>query len=363
MYLAFSQDDQQLGEGFALLLKDHPARRLMHGSEQAGVDLALWQAMARDGWLAAGLPESVGGSGLSAAALCALCERAGEALVAVSLPPLLAVQRLLSRCDGSAAAAALAASSTGEFRPLLVDAEDWRVAPTLAGADRGLDGETTLLADAADATVLLTLARRDAERILLLLDRKYAVAETPQGGILDLLHPPARWCLREAPVTILARGAEAERLFAEAQYEQAVFTAFEQVGGAAAALETARRYALGRFAFGRAIASFQAIKHSLADVLAELELGRSNAYFGAASLSDRAKLEEAACVSRLSATQAYQLAARTSIQVHGAIGVTWEHDGHLHYRRSQALALAQGGLEPWRERLVRLLIERGKECH
>ena len=91
----------------------------------------------------------------------------------------------------------------------------------------------------------------------------------------------------------------------------AILIAFEQVGGADACLQMARDYALERFAFGRPIGSFQAIKHKLADIYVALELARSNAYYGAWALSNEsAELPKAACGARASASDAFTSSAR-----------------------------------------------------
>jgi acyl-CoA dehydrogenase len=132
--------------------------------------------------------------------------------------------------------------------------------------------------------------------------------------------------------------------------------AFEQVGGADASLEMARNYALERYAFGRPIGSFQAIKHKLADVYVAIELARSNAYYGAWALTaDAAELPLAAATARVSATEAFHLASKENIQTHGGIGFTWDVDCHLYYRRSKQLALALGSAPWWKHRLVELL--------
>ena len=97
------------------------------------------------------------------------------------------------------------------------------------------------------------------------------------------------------------------------------------------ALEMARDYALERYAFGRPIGSFQAIKHKLADVYVAIELARSNAYYGAWALSaDAAELPLAAATARVSATEAFHLASKENIQTHGGIGFTWDVDCHLY---------------------------------
>jgi alkylation response protein AidB-like acyl-CoA dehydrogenase len=133
----------------------------------------------------------------------------------------------------------------------------------------------------------------------------------------------------------------------------AVLVAFEQLGGAQAALDMARAYALGRFAFGRQIASFQAIKHKLADMYVGIELARSNAYYGAWALSkDAPELGVAAAAARVAASEAYYQAAKENIQVHGGMGFTWEFDCHLHYRRAKLTGLMLGSARRWKDLLV-----------
>ena len=129
--------------------------------------------------------------------------------------------------------------------------------------------------------------------------------------------------------------------------------AFEQVGGAQRSLEMARDYALERYAFGRPIGSFQAIKHKLADVYVATELARSNAYYGAWALARNApELPVAAAAARISANDAFFLAAKENIQVHGGMGFTWEYDCHLYYRRAKLLSLALGSTRVWKDRLI-----------
>jgi alkylation response protein AidB-like acyl-CoA dehydrogenase len=159
-------------------------------------------------------------------------------------------------------------------------------------------------------------------------------------------------------------GAEVERLGPDCGWplvqrlleRAAIMVAFEQVGGADASLEMARNYALERYAFGRPIGSFQAIKHKLADVYVAIELARSNAYYGAWALSaEAAELPLAAATARVSATEAFHLASKENIQTHGGIGFTWDVDCHLYYRRSKQLALVLGSAPGWKHRLVELL--------
>jgi alkylation response protein AidB-like acyl-CoA dehydrogenase len=136
----------------------------------------------------------------------------------------------------------------------------------------------------------------------------------------------------------------------------AVLFAFEQLGGAQSALDMAVGYAQERFAFGRAIGSFQAIKHMLADMFVSMKLAESNCYYAAWALANDAPvLPLAAATARVAATQAFQLCAKDNVQVHGGMGFTWEFDCHLYYRRSNYLALELGGPSVWESRLVQAL--------
>ena len=133
----------------------------------------------------------------------------------------------------------------------------------------------------------------------------------------------------------------------------AILMAFEQVGGAQACLDMATGYARNRFAFGRPIGSFQAIKHKLAVIYIATELARANAYYGAWALAtDAPDLPTAAAAARVAASEAYNLAARENIQTHGGRGFTWEFDCHLFYRRAKLLSLTLGGERRWKDWLI-----------
>ncbi len=110
---------------------------------------------------------------------------------------------------------------------------------------------------------------------------------------------------------------------------------------------------MGRFAFGRPIATYQAIKHKLANIYVKNTLARSNGYYGAWALSTGAdELPLAAATARVSAIQAYYFASKENIQTHGGMGFTWEFDCQFPYRRSKLLAMNIGGEAVWQEKLI-----------
>jgi hypothetical protein len=146
---------------------------------------------------------------------------------------------------------------------------------------------------------------------------------------LDPTRSHAELIFDQAPAERLGDDGQGWRQH-EALFDRAaVLFAFEQVGGAQATLDMARDYAMGRYAFGRAIASFQAIKHRMADMYIAITLARSNCYYGAWALNTNApELPVAAATARASATDAFHYCAKENIQIHGGMGFTWEFDCH-----------------------------------
>jgi alkylation response protein AidB-like acyl-CoA dehydrogenase len=170
---------------------------------------------------------------------------------------------------------------------------------------------------------------------------------------LDPTRDAAKLTFAGAPAQRLGAAGAGLDLLEQILDRAAVLLAFEQTGGADRCLEMAKEYALERYAFGRTIASYQAIKHKLADMYVKNELSRSNAYYGAWALNTNAsELPVAASAARIAGSEAFWFASKENIQTHGGIGFTWEMDCHLYYRRSRQLSLVAGAPRVWKERLV-----------
>jgi alkylation response protein AidB-like acyl-CoA dehydrogenase len=145
-----------------------------------------------------------------------------------------------------------------------------------------------------------------------------------------------------------ALGASTRAAFDRAR----VALAAEQVGGAERCLEMAVDYGKTRQQFGRAIGSFQAIKHKLADVFVRVESARSAAYYAAwVAARKPEELPVAAAMASAYCSEAFFAAASESIQVHGGIGFTWEHDAHLFFKRARAAESIFGTPAAMRERI------------
>ncbi len=113
---------------------------------------------------------------------------------------------------------------------------------------------------------------------------------------------------------------------------------------------------MGRFAFGRPIATYQAIKHKLANMYVKNTLAKSNCYYGAWALStDAPELPIAAATARVAAIQAYYFSAKENVQTHGGMGFTWEFDCQFPYRRSKLLSINIGSEAVWQEKLIKAI--------
>lgn len=324
-----------------------------------GYDRGLWREMADLGWVGASVPEEYGGSGLGHLAVCLLAEEIGAALAPVpySSTVYMAIEGLLLAGSAAQKAAHLPRLASGQAigtfacaeqpGPLLVERLKTRLSEgRLTGIKRAVpDG------DVADVAVV---AAMDARRgpVLCVVDLTASGVRRDTVPTIDPSRTHAQITFDGAPAELLEEGLGAtsvRRLIDRA----AVMMAFEQVGGAQAALDMATAYAKERYAFGRPIGSFQAIKHKLADMYVAIELARSNAYYGAWALhTHTAELPLAASVARIAANDAGWLAAKENVQTHGGMGFTWEGDAQLYYRRSKLLGLALGGSSEWKRRLA-----------
>lgn len=361
MNFDFSDDLKVLKDEARKFLADKcgPAvvRRVLEGTEP--YDAALWRAMGDMGWTGAAIPEAYGGAGLGALGLCVLAEELGRALAPVPFSSSIyfAAEALMlagSEAQKEAWLPRLArAQAIGTFA--LAEGPGKATPRRLRTTFRNgvLNGEKLPVPDGGVADVAIVVAETDRGIGLVLVDLGETGVARQAVETLDESRKQARLVFTDARGELLGAPAEGERLLATVEQRAAVLFAFEQVGGAQRSLEMARDYALDRFAFGRPIGSFQAIKHKLADVYVATELARSNAYYGAWALSRSApQLPLAAATARVAANEAFFLAAKENIQVHGGMGFTWAFDCHLYYRRAKLLGLVNGSTRLWKDRLV-----------
>jgi acyl-CoA dehydrogenase len=361
----FTPDQRQLKDQARRFLTDHcgrsAVRSVLDGPQSH--DAKLWQGLASQGYLGAAIPEAYGGLGAGYLELCVIAEELGRALAPVPFSSSIAIAAELLLRAGSEAQKQrlLPALASGKLIGALALAERAGQVTPASIASRVSDGRLSgcklPVADGDIADFVIVAARDDtcsAQQIsLYLVDLHGAGVQRETLASIDPTRSQARLSFSQAAAEPLGEPGAGWPLLAEVFDRAAVLMAFEQIGGADQALEAACAYAQQRFAFGRPIGSLQAIKHMLADMYVSATLARSNAYYAAWALStDAPELPQAAAAARVSATQAYQHCSRNNIQVHGGMGFTWEFDCHLHYRRSNLLALALGSLSRWEDLLI-----------
>ncbi|MEM8766203.1 MAG: acyl-CoA dehydrogenase, partial [Pseudomonadota bacterium] len=221
-------------------------------------------------------------------------------------------------------------------------------------ADGKLSGTKIPVPDAGIADVAIVLAKsgKRASLYLVSMDQGSKTAVKPVQT-LDPTRGHGQIKFKNAKAELLGKAGKGMELLDALLDRAAVLVAWEQVGGAQAALEQGKEYAMGRYAFGRPIASYQAIKHKLANMYVKNTLARSNCYYGAWALNtDSDELPLAAATARVSAIQAYYFASKENIQTHGGMGYTWEFDCQFFYRRSKLLSVCLGSEAMWQDRLI-----------
>jgi alkylation response protein AidB-like acyl-CoA dehydrogenase len=359
----FSTDQKALRDQARKFLGEHASsvrvRRILDTDEP--YDRSLWRGVAEMGWTGTAIPETYGGAGFGYLELCVIAEELGRSVAPIPFSSTIYLvaealllagteaqkRRWLPRIAGGEVVGCLAlAEGPGAPAP--------RTVKTRAAVGR-ITGTKAPVADGDVADLAVVAARADggSDLSLFLVDLTGpGVSRTPLPTV-DPTRSHARLAFDGAPAEPLGAPGDGAALLERVLDRAAVLVAFEQVGGAQAALDMAREYAMGRFAFGRPIASFQAIKHKLVDMYVAVELARSNAYYAAWALStDAAELPVVAAAARVSATEAYFHAARENIQTHGGMGFTWEFDCHLHYRRAKLTGLGLGSARRWKDFLI-----------
>lgn len=334
----------------------------------AGYDGELWQRLARRlGLPGIAIAEEYGGVGCAPADLALACEETGRVLLpspllatAALVAPLIGAlgtpaQRsaLLPRLATGTLTAALAVPGPALATALALTGDntpgDWSGGGRAGGVQaRGggagvwrLYGEAAQVLDGHSAGLLLVAAHTGGfarSRTLLFLVREDAPGLVRvRQATLDETRPQGRVQLRDVEAELLGAADAADVPGALAATGRGVATvlAAEAVGAAGQALTRTVEYVRQREQFGRAVGSFQAVKHRLADLYVQVQAARSAAYYAAWD-PDQGGLALA------QALEALRLTAGEAIQLHGGIGFTWEHDAHLYFKRAAADELLFG---------------------
>jgi alkylation response protein AidB-like acyl-CoA dehydrogenase len=329
----------------------------------------LWPVAREAGWPGLLIDEDHGGAELDAFDAMLVLGECGRVLASVPILGHLPATAILG--DAPNAADLLPDLASGEQRAAYLPArppddirDRWSTDPQ-RGLERGalpqvgaanengevsVNGSFAFVPDAPGADLLVGVALQDGRPVGIAIRSDATGLTVTPVMRYDATRLLGHVELRDTPALLL--DAPEHSLIAAWHLAQALIAA-ESIGSVETALEVSVQYAKERFTFGRAIGSYQAVKHSLTEVLRRLENGRSLLYY--AGWSRRGKPEEfplASAAARSVAGHALEHAARTMISVHGGIGATWEHDAPLYFRRSELSRRLLGGTDDATDRVA-----------
>ncbi|MCX5241239.1 acyl-CoA/acyl-ACP dehydrogenase [Streptomyces prunicolor] len=349
--LLYSEEEEALRAAVRDLLTDHcdAAGVIVRAESDAPHDLSLWKSLA-DGMGLAGLlvPEAQGGQGATHREVAVVLEELGRAVAPVPyLTSAVVATEALLACDAEGLLAELASG-----RRIGVLAVSLSVAPggaykAVRHENGSLYGELTGIADAAAADVLLVPGEDGG---LYAVDAG-AVTVVPQVS-LDLTRPLARVVFEGAAAR---RIGDAEPAVRRALRAGAGLLASEQLGVADWTLTETVRYLKERKQFNRPVGGFQALKHRLAQLWLEVVSLRAAARTAADALATGEDADVAVAVAQAYAAAVAVHAAEEAVQLHGGIGMTWEHPAHLYLKRAKADSIAYGTAGAHREALAELV--------
>ncbi len=326
-----------------------------------GAPTDLWPTAREAGWPGLLIEEAHGGAGLDVFDAMLVLSECGRVLAAVPLLGHLPATAILGDSP-TAGAPLLGPLASGEHRAAYLPARpgddlsgEWSADPAHGmeraplpsavreggGGKAKVTGQLAFVPDAPGADVLVGVALLDGQPAGFAVESSAAGVSVEAVHRYDATRALGHVTLKDAPATVL--DAPEAALAAAWHLAQALIAA-ESLGAVESALDVSVAYAKERFTFGRAIGSYQAVKHSLTEVLRQLENGRSLLYYAGWSRHGApAEFPLAASAARSVAGRALDHAARTMISVHGGIGATWEHDAPLYFRRAQLSRRLVGG--------------------
>jgi alkylation response protein AidB-like acyl-CoA dehydrogenase len=323
MDFTFSEEQRMMAGALRTLTDDICAgaelRRIFDGSDSAAPE--RWQRLAEMGLFGVFAPQELGGLGLSDVDFVLLAEEAGRAALPEPLieQAAVAVPALCELADTPALTALASSAVRGESRIAVLH-------PQCELANVPPDATHWLLCEGAAVRVFAAAEVSPRAQRSIDAGRRLYALEVPAGA-----------------AGIIAQGERARMITARAGNRGALYAAAQCLGLAERMLALAVGYAKERVQFGRPIGSYQAIKHQLANVAVKLEFARPVVYAAAARVTGLdAQSYAAVSHAKLAAGDAADLAARTAIQVHGAMGYSWELDLHFFMKRAWALQGAWG---------------------
>jgi alkylation response protein AidB-like acyl-CoA dehydrogenase len=350
-----SEEQQELQRTVRRLLeRTDDGSSLRRTTESApGYDTAVWSRLTGEvGVAALAVPEKYDGAGFSVLESMLVLEELGRTLTPSPMlgSGVLATQALVLSGDDAVCAEMLPAMAAGESATALAwagadgcwraDATGVTACPTSRG-ECSLTGRAYYVLDGDHAKHLVVAARTGAGiGLFLVAAEQDGVERQPVNG-MDLGRRLTTVTLDHCDARMVGADGSGAELLTRVRDLGCAALAMEQVGAAARCLELTVGYTRQREQFGRPIGSFQALKHRLADLYVLVETARSSAYAAAWAAADpagRDDLAHWARVAKVYCSEALFAVASESVQMHGGIAITWEHDAQLYLKRAHGSA-------------------------
>jgi len=370
MEFKLSEEQKMLKDSARSFLDERATSAVVRADfdSEDGFSRETWKAIAQNlGWLGLSVPESLGGLGLGNVELTVIQQELGRALLPSPFFGVvcLAIPAILGAAGDAQKAALIEPLISGEKIAALAftgpsgkpTAEDIAVSLKEEGNDVVLDGEAihVLFGHVAEQFIV---AAKDAQGGVSLIDiqRGTLGLTVEKLKVADPMRPYCRLRLTKVRVgkdSVLGKIGAAGPALARTLDLGAVALAAELVGGMERCIEMAVEHAKTRIQFNRLIGSFQALKHLMADMATSMESSKSSSFYAACVADDQGgELAEVASVTKSYCSEAFQQVSGDTIQVHGGMGFTWEHDAHFYFKHARSTMAFLGDTHYHRERLV-----------
>jgi alkylation response protein AidB-like acyl-CoA dehydrogenase len=371
MRFSFTPEQEEFRAGLRRALEARSptkeVRRLM--ATEAGWEREGWQRLNTElGLTAIQIPEEYGGQGFGFGELGIVLEEMGRSLLCApflsTALAAMAIQNagtedqkralLPSLADGSKTATLAVSGDSGRN-----DAAGVAMTATQSGGIWRLVGTKSFVLDGHTADLVVALARLagtkgDQGLAFFTVAGDAAGLSRQRLDTMDETRKLARLQFASVEASPLGEPGKAAAAFTRTMQQAVICLANEMVGGADRLRQDALDYTKMRMQFGRSIASFQVTKHKAADMLVDVEMAKSAAYYAAAALDEGDdELPALAALAKASASEAYLQTAIHAVQMHGGIGFTWDNDTHLWFKRAKSSEILFGDANWHREQMMR----------
>lgn len=356
MDFTFSPEQDQLRVTARAFLDEHVPLRAVRAraEEPAGMADDLWPRIVELGWPAILVPQDAGGLGLGLVDMIVVLEETGRcplpgpffssAVLATLAARALGASELLGDLASGAARGTVALEESGHDDPVA----RIRTVARRRGADWRLSGTKPIVLDAHTADWVIVVARTPEGLGSFLLDQP----DVESVPMLDPTRKAARLVLDDTPAVPLGPPGDHTDRWRRVADDAAVGLAAELIGVSETALHEATEYAKVRVQFDEPIAAHQVIQHKIVDMLHALELGRVGVHYAAwASDTDQPDRARAAAIAKSAMADAAVRVTGDNIQVHGAVGFTWENRAHFLFKRAKQNDILFG-YQGWQRRRI-----------